>query len=70
MTAPAPLPVKNIVLALPEQWHNRLDELSGSLKNVAGVQTVSFSEDKRNIFIKALQQGFDEDKVKQILTGV
>lgn len=70
ITAPAPLPVKNVVLALPEKWHHRLDELAGSLQNVAGVQTVSFSEDKNNIFIKALQQGFDEDKVKQILTGV
>ncbi len=70
ITAPAPKPVKNVVLALPEHWHHRLDELSGSLKQIAGVEAVSFSEDKSNIFIKALQQGFDEEKVKQILTGV
>ncbi|QMT30695.1 MFS transporter [Alysiella filiformis] len=70
LTAPAPQPVKNIMFALPQAWHSRLDELSGSLKNVAGVESVSFSEDKNTIFIKALQIGFDEEQVKQILTGV
>lgn len=67
MTAPAPKPVKNVVLALPEHWQSRLEELSGSLKNVAGVEEISFSQDKQNLFIKALQQGFDEEQVKQIL---
>lgn len=70
MCAPAPKPVKNVVFALPAQWHDKLDELSGCLNNVAGVEAVSFSEDKNNIFIKALQKGFDEDAVKKILTGV
>ena len=70
MLAPAPKPVKNVIFALPTEWHHRLDELSGSLKNVAGVETISFSEDKNNVFIKALQHGFDEDAVKKILTGV
>lgn len=70
MLAPAPKPVKNVIFALPAEWHHRLDELSGSLKNVAGVETISFSEDKNNVFIKALQHGFDEDAVKKILTGV
>lgn len=70
LTAPAPKPVKNVMFALPEAWHSRLDELSGSLKNVAGVEDVVFSEDKSTLFIKALQHGFDEVQVKQILTGV
>ncbi|SSY80904.1 MFS transporter [Alysiella crassa] len=70
ITAPAPKPVKNVIFALPEMWHNRLDELSGSLKQVEGVEAVSFSDDKNNLFIKALQHGFDEEQVKQILTGV
>lgn len=68
--SPAPKPVKNVVFALPSVWHHRLDELSGSLKNVAGVETISFSADKNNLFIKALQHDFDEDAVRKILTGV
>lgn len=67
--APAPKPVKNVVLAIPEHQRNHLDALSGSLKTVAGVETVSFSLDKQTVFIKAWQQGFDEEAVKQILMG-
>lgn len=68
--SPPPKPVKNVIFALPTKWHDKLDELSGCLKNVAGVEAVSFSEDKNNVFIKAQQQGFDEDTIKKILTGV
>ncbi|XXQ67775.1 MFS transporter [Neisseriaceae bacterium B1] len=70
MLAPAPKPVKNVVLAIPEHQRHRLNELSGSLKTVAGVEAVSFSLDGQTVFIKALQQGFNEDDVKQILLGV
>lgn len=68
--APAPQPVKNVVLSVPEPLRGHLNMLSGSLKAVAGVQTVSFSLDGQTVFIKALQQGFDEQKVQQILSGV
>lgn len=68
--APAPKPVRNVVMTVPEHQRNRLNELSGSLKTVAGVEAVSFSLDGQTVFIKALQQGFNEDDVKQILLGV
>lgn len=70
MLAPAPRAVKNVVLAIPEHQRSRLNELAGSLKAVAGVEAVSFSLDGKTVFIKALQQGFDERDVQQILLGV
>lgn len=69
-TAPAPKPVKNVMLPVPESLRGRLTELSGSLKQVEGVEDVLFSADGETAYIKALQQGFDEEKVKQILSGV
>ena len=66
-TAPAPLPVKNVVYAVPEQWRAQLDELQRKLQAASGVQAVSFSDDRETVFIKAWQQGFDEESVKQIL---
>ncbi|MDK4555385.1 MFS transporter [Kingella kingae] len=68
-TAPAPLPVKNMVYAIPDAWKNRLPDLGTALQAASGVQVVSFSDDGETVFIKALQHGFDEDKVKQILIG-
>ena len=66
-TAPAPLPVKNVVYAVPEHWRAQLDELQQKLQAASGVQAVSFSDDRETVFIKAWQQGFDEESVKQIL---
>ena len=66
-TAPAPLPVKNVVYAVPEHWRAQLDELQRKLQAASGVQAVSFSDDRETVFIKAWQQGFDEESVKQIL---
>lgn len=68
--SPAPKPVKNVVMAIPEHQRQHLNTLSGSLKNVAGVEAVSFSLDGQTVFIKALQHGFNEEEVKQILSGV
>ena len=68
-TAPAPLPVKNVVYAIPDAWKNRLPDLGTALQAASGVQVVSFSDDGETVFIKALQHGFGEDKVKQILIG-
>lgn len=71
LQAPAPKPVKNVVLALPSHWQTRQTELLSQLKTVAGIEAISFSEDQQTLFIKALQHGFDETQVKQILsTGV
>lgn len=67
--APAPLPVKNVMMAVPENWRNRLDELQTRIQAAAGVQAVSFSGDNQTVFIKALQAHFDEAQVKQILSG-
>lgn len=69
INSPAPRPVKNIMFSVPEDYRARLNELSGSLKSVSGVETVSFSADGQTVFIKALQQGFDEEKIQQILMG-
>lgn len=68
--SPAPRPVKNVMFGVPIQYRSRLSELSGCLKTVAGVEMVSFSADGQTVFIKALQQGFDEEKVQKILIGV
>ena len=67
--APAPAPVKNVVLPVGKAWHERQEQLHSLLIKVAGVVAVSFSADGETIFIKALQQGFDEAAVKKILLG-
>ena len=59
--------MKNVVYAVPEHWRARLDELQRKLQAASGVQAVSFSDDRETVFIKAWQQGFDEESVKQIL---
>jgi len=33
------------------------------------VEAAYFSKDGATLFVKALQQGFDEEKIRQILTG-
>ena len=67
--APAPAPVKNVVLPVGGTWQGRQDELHSRLKQVAGVEAISFSADGETVFIKALQQGFDEAAAKHILAG-
>ncbi len=67
--APAPAPVKNVVLPVGGAWQGRQDELHSRLKQLAGVEAVSFSADGETVFIKALQQGFDEAAAKHILAG-
>ncbi|WP_034334288.1 MFS transporter [Conchiformibius kuhniae] len=68
-TAPAPLPVKNLVFAVPEAHRADLPALARAVAAVAGVQTVSFSEDGQTLFVKALQHGFDEAELTPILIG-
>ena len=67
--APAPAPVKNVVLPVGGAWQGRQDELHSRLKQLAGVEAISFSADGETVFIKALQQGFDEAAAKHILAG-
>ena len=67
--APAPAPVKNVVLSVGGAWQGRQDELHSRLKQLAGVEAISFSADGETVFIKALQQGFDEAAAKHILAG-
>ena len=67
--APAPAPVKNVVLPVGGAWQQRQDELHSRLKQLAGVEAISFSADGETVFIKALQQGFDEAAAKHILSG-
>ena len=67
--APAPAPVKNVVLPVGRAWQGRQDELHSRLKQLAGVEAISFSADGETVFIKALQQGFDEAAAKHILAG-
>lgn len=69
LTAPAPEPVRNVTLKLGGIWHNRQQELSAALQTVSGIQRVSFSQDGETVFIKALQQGFDEAGAKKIISG-
>ena len=68
--APAPKAVKNITLSVPEAWQHREEALHSALTALGGVEAVSFSADKQTVYIKALQQGFDEAAAKQIISGV
>lgn len=67
--APAPKPVKNVIMAVPEHYRSQLEQLSGCLKQVAGVEDVIFSRDGETVFIKAQQKGFDEVAAQRVLTG-
>lgn len=70
LTAPAPKPVKNVIFAIPEAWQNDLESLRQRVQQVAGVETMSFSEDGKTLFIKALQNGFEDKDIQSIFTGV
>ncbi|ULJ68799.1 MFS transporter [Wielerella bovis] len=70
MTAPAPRPVKNVMFAVPDALRGDLNGLKHKIQAASGVEAVSFSADGATVFIKALQQGFDEDLVKSLLVGV
>ncbi len=68
--APAPKAVKNVTLAIGAIWLGKEQELSAALRQIAGVERVSFSLDRETVYIKALQQGFDEAAVKKVISGV
>ena len=59
-----------MMFAIPDAWQNNLNQLIEQIQTTHGVEAVSVSEDGKTLFIKALQQGFDDEYVKQILTGV
>ena len=67
--APAPAPVKNVVLPVGGAWQGRQDELHSRLKQLAGVEAISFSADGETVIINAMQQWFDEAAAKHILAG-
>ncbi len=67
--APAPLPVKNIVLSIPGSWQEHLELLKQQLSALEGVEDVGFSEDKCTLFAKVRQHGFEEERLHQILNG-
>lgn len=69
MTAPAPRPVKNVMFSIPETWHTDVAALIVQVQAIEGIESVSVSMDKKTLFIKALQYGFDDKQVKQILLG-
>ena len=65
--APAPKPVKNVMFAIPEAWQGDLGSLKTALQGSIGVESIAFSQDNKTLFIKALQQGFDEANIQTIL---
>ena len=65
--APAPKPVKNVMFAIPEAWQGDLGSLKTALQGSIGVESIAFSQDNKTLFIKALQQGFDEANIRTIL---
>ncbi|WP_304334863.1 MFS transporter [Conchiformibius steedae] len=69
MASPAPLPVRNMVAAVPETRRRDLDALARDIQTLAGVQSVAFSEDGQTVFVKILQQGSDETALRSILAG-
>ena len=66
--APAPKPVKNIMFAVPPAWQGDLGSLKTAIQTTAGVESIAFSHDNQTLFIKALQQGFDEAAIQTILS--
>ena len=70
LLAPAPKPVKNISYAVHDSWHGNIDLLYQQLSAVAGVESITFSQDRHTVYIKALQKGFDQNTTKKIISGV
>ena len=66
--APAPKPAKNIMFAVPPAWQGDLGSLKTAIQTTAGVESIAFSHDNQTLFIKALQQGFDEAAIQTILS--
>lgn len=69
-SAPAPKPVKNVTFAVAKTWQYREEALHSALMSLAAVEAVSFSADKQTVYIKALQQGFDQAAAEKIISGV
>ena len=67
---PAPKPVKNLAWALGKTWQGRQEALHSVLKDLAGVEQISFSADGETVYMKVLQKGFDEMAAKKIISGV
>ena len=70
LLAPAPKPVKNISYAVHDSWHGNIDLLYQQLSAVAGVESITFSQDRHTVYIKALQKGFDQAAAEKIISGV
>ena len=67
---PAPKPVKNLAWTLGKTWQGRQEALHSVLKDLAGVEQISFSADGETVYMKVLQKGFDEMAAKKIISGV
>ena len=70
LLVPAPKPVKNISYAVHDSWHGNIDLLYQQLSAVAGVESITFSQDRHTVYIKALQKGFDQAAAEKIISGV
>ena len=68
-TAAAPKPVRNLLLPVADIWQGRLKPLHCALMNVAGVEEIAFSDDGQTVYLKVLQQGFDDLAANSILSG-
>lgn len=70
VTAPAPVPVKNVMFAVGSAWQGRQDALQSALLRLEAVEMVGFSADGRTVYIKALQHGFDAEAAEKLILGV
>lgn len=68
--APAPKPVKNVMFAIPPHWQNQASRLLSQVKHSEHVEAASISADGKTLFVKVLQQQFDEQTIQTILIGV
>lgn len=69
VTAPAPLPVCNLMFAVGDRWRHAQAELAAALMRLEGVREVSFGADGQTVYIKALQRQVDEAAVAQLILG-
>ncbi|HFC8517761.1 MFS transporter [Neisseria weaveri] len=68
--APAPKPVRNFAFTITQIWQNKEDALVSALRDLPAVEEIKLSTDKKTVYIKVLQKGFDPDAAEKIISGV
>lgn len=68
-TSAPPAAVKNLMFPVPAEWTEKTEHLSKQLYALDGIMAVSFSADEQTLYLKIPQKGFDETRIRNILSG-